>query len=52
MTYSNGFQDMTYLVPQPEAVYYSNETFPSITITDLHSAKAGVDYTRVLHAGE
>jgi ferric enterobactin receptor len=42
-TYSNGFQDMTYLVPQPEAVYYSNETFPSVTITDLHSAKAGVD---------
>jgi ferric enterobactin receptor len=43
-TYSNGFQDMTYLVPQPEAVYYSNETFPSVTITDLHSAKAGVDF--------
>jgi ferric enterobactin receptor len=42
-TYSNGFQDMTYLAP-PNPAYYSNETFPSITITDLHSAKAGVDY--------
>jgi ferric enterobactin receptor len=43
-TYSNGYQDMTYLVPQANAVYYSDETFPSVTITDLHSAKAGVDY--------
>jgi outer membrane receptor protein involved in Fe transport len=43
-TYSNGFQDMTYL-QSPDPVYYSNETFPSITITDLHSARAGIDYT-------
>ena len=43
-TYSNGFQDMTYLL-SPDPVYYSNETFPSVTITDLHSAKAGIDYT-------
>jgi ferric enterobactin receptor len=43
-TYSNGFQDMTYLL-SPDPVYYSNETFPSTTITDLHSAKAGLDYT-------
>ena len=43
-TYSNGFQDMTYLL-SPDPAYYSNETFPSITITDLHSARAGIDYT-------
>ena len=43
-TYSNGFQDMTYLL-SPGPVYYSNETFPSITITDLHSARTGLDYT-------
>jgi ferric enterobactin receptor len=43
-TYSNGFQDMTYLL-SPDPAYYSNETFPSTTITDLHSARAGVDYT-------
>ena len=43
-TYSNGFQNMTYLL-SPDPVYYSDETFPSTTITDLHSAKAGLDYT-------
>ena len=43
-TYSDGYQDMTYLL-SPDAIYYSNETFPSTTITDLHSAKAGLDYT-------
>jgi len=43
-TYSNGFQDMTYL-QSADSVYYSDETFPSVTITDLHSAKAGLDYT-------
>jgi ferric enterobactin receptor len=43
-TYSNGFQDMTYLL-SPDSVYYSNETFPSTTITDLYSARAGIDYT-------
>jgi len=42
-TYSNGFQDMTFLL-SPDPAYYSNETFPSITITDLHSARAGLDY--------
>jgi len=42
--YSNGFQDMTYL-QSADSVYYSNETFPSITITDLHSAKAGIEYS-------
>jgi outer membrane receptor protein involved in Fe transport len=42
-TYSNGFQYMTYLL-SPGPVYYSNETFPSTTITDLHSARAGLDY--------
>jgi ferric enterobactin receptor len=50
-THSNGYQDMTYLVPQPEAVYYSNETFPSVTNTELHSAKAGVDYTLTARDG-
>jgi ferric enterobactin receptor len=43
-TYSDGYQDMTFLL-SPQPAYYSNETFPSITITDLHSAKAGLDYT-------
>jgi ferric enterobactin receptor len=43
-TYSDGYQDMTYLLA-PDPVYYSDETFPSVTITDLHSAKAGLDYT-------
>lgn len=43
-TYSDGFQDMTFLL-SPNPAYYSDETFPSITITDLHSAKAGLDYT-------
>ncbi|GGA84820.1 hypothetical protein GCM10011511_04810 [Puia dinghuensis] len=42
-TYSNGFQDMIYL-QSPDPAYYSNETFPSVTITSLHSAKAGIDY--------
>jgi ferric enterobactin receptor len=43
-TYSDGYQDMTFLL-SPQPAYYSDETFPSITITDLHSAKAGLDYT-------
>jgi ferric enterobactin receptor len=43
-TYSDGYQDMTYLAPSNPA-YYSNETFPSVTITDLQAAKAGIDYT-------
>ena len=43
-TYSDGYQNMTYLL-SPDAIYYSDETFPSTTITDLHSAKAGLDYT-------
>ena len=43
-TYSNGFQDMTYLL-SPGPVFYSNETFPSVTITRLHSAKGGIDYS-------
>ena len=43
-TYSNGFQNMTYLLP-PNPAYYSDETFPSTTIKDLHSARAGLDYT-------
>jgi ferric enterobactin receptor len=42
-TYSNGFQDITYLLSSNPA-YYSNETFPSVTIDDLHSANAGLDY--------
>jgi len=43
-TYSNGFQNMTYL-NSGDPTYYSNEIFPSTTITDLHVAQAGVDYT-------
>jgi ferric enterobactin receptor len=42
-TYSNGFQNMTYLL-SPDPTYYSDETFPSITIVDLLSAKAGLNY--------
>jgi len=43
-TYSNGYQNMTYLI-SPDPVHYSDETFPSTTITDLHSARAGLDYS-------
>jgi ferric enterobactin receptor len=43
-TYSNGFQNMTYL-HSAGPTYYSDETFPSITIVDLHSVKAGLDHT-------
>ncbi len=42
-TYSNGFQNMTYL-NSGDSTYYSNELFPSMTITDLHVAQVGVDY--------
>ena len=49
-TYSNGFQDMTYLL-SPGPAFYSNETFPSITITDLHSTKAGIDYALTARDG-
>ena len=49
-TYSNGFQDMTYLL-SPGPVFYSNETFPSITITHLHSAKGGIDYSLTARDG-
>ena len=43
-TYSNGIQDMVYL-SSPGDTYYSNETFPSTTISRTHSAKAGFIYT-------
>ena len=42
-TYSNGFQNMTYL-SSGDSTYYSRETFPSTTITDMHIAQAGIDY--------
>ena len=42
-TYSNGFQNMTYLNPG-NAAYYSNELFPSTTISNVHAVTAGVDY--------
>jgi ferric enterobactin receptor len=48
-TYSNGFQDMTYLLSQ-DPTYYSNETFPSISIVDVHSTNAGLEYS--LFAGD
>jgi len=42
-TYSNGYQNMTYL-HSGDSTYYSNETFPSTTITNLHIVQAGIDY--------
>jgi ferric enterobactin receptor len=42
-TYSNGFQNMTYL-SSGDSTYYSRETFPSTTITDVYIAQAGIDY--------
>jgi outer membrane receptor protein involved in Fe transport len=42
-TYSNGFQNMTYL-NSGDSTYYSNERFPSTTIRNVHVAQAGVDY--------
>jgi outer membrane receptor protein involved in Fe transport len=42
-TYSNGFQNMTYLNSE-DSTYYSNERFPSTTIRNIHVAQAGVDY--------
>jgi ferric enterobactin receptor len=42
-TYSDGYQNMTFLL-SPYPAYYSDETFPSVTIVDLHAAKAGLDY--------
>jgi len=42
-TYSNGFQYMTYLNSK-DSTYYSNEIFPSTTISNIHLAQAGVDY--------
>jgi len=42
-TYSNGFQYMTYLNSK-DSTYYSNELFPSTTISNIHLAQAGVDY--------
>ena len=42
-TYSNGYQDMTYLLT-PDNTRFSNETFPSTTIRNIQTAKAGIDY--------
>jgi len=42
-TYSNGYQNMTYL-NSDDSTYYSNERFPSTTIRNVHVAQAGVDY--------
>jgi outer membrane receptor protein involved in Fe transport len=42
-TYSNGFQNMTYL-NSGDSTYYSNERFPSTTISNIHIAQAGIDY--------
>jgi outer membrane receptor protein involved in Fe transport len=42
-TYSNGFQNMIY--PDPgNATYFSNERFPSTTISNVHVLQAGIDY--------
>jgi len=43
-TYSNGFQNMTYL-SSPNATYYSNEQFPSTSISNVHVVQAGLDYS-------
>lgn len=43
-TYSNGFQNMTYL-NAGNAAYYSNEQFPSTTISNVHTVQAGVNYS-------
>jgi outer membrane receptor protein involved in Fe transport len=42
-TCSNGFQNMTYL-NSGDSTYYSNERFPSTTISNVHAAQAGVGY--------
>ncbi|HEV2478210.1 MAG TPA: TonB-dependent receptor [Puia sp.] len=42
-TYSNGYQNMTYL-NSGDSTYYSNERFPSTTIRNVHDVQAGVDY--------
>jgi ferric enterobactin receptor len=42
--YSNGYQNMTYLT-SPDSIYYSYETFPSVTISDVHSVNGGIDLT-------
>ncbi len=39
-TYSNGFQNMTYL-RSDDSTYYSRELFPSTTIRNIHAAQAG-----------
>ncbi|MFL9485167.1 TonB-dependent receptor domain-containing protein [Chitinophagaceae bacterium LWZ2-11] len=41
--WSNGHQDIQYLNPT-NAVIYSNETFPSVTVRNIHNIKAGLDY--------
>ncbi|MBS1664929.1 MAG: TonB-dependent receptor [Bacteroidetes bacterium] len=42
-TYSNGFQNMVYL-NSGGPTYYSNELFPSTTISNVHVAQGGVDW--------
>lgn len=42
-TYSNGFQNITYL-NGAAITGFSNETFPSLTLNKGHTVKAGVDY--------
>ncbi len=42
-TVSNGIQKITYL-NSPDPAMFSDETFPSNTLNEVHSAKAGIDY--------
>ena len=42
-TYSNGYQNMTYL-NSGDSTYFSNERFPSTTIRNIHDVQIGVDY--------
>ncbi|WP_184463442.1 TonB-dependent receptor domain-containing protein [Pedobacter sp. AK013] len=41
--FSNGHQYLQFLNPTTD-VLFSNETFPSATITNAHNIKAGIDY--------
>jgi ferric enterobactin receptor len=43
-TYSNGFQNMTFLKPT-DSTRYSNETFPSVTRNKIQFLKGGIDYS-------
>lgn len=41
--HSNGHQNIQYLNPDSQVIF-SNETFPSTTVNNVHNFKAGIDY--------